>query len=85
MNLFDFLQTGTDSYQLGEKLFRRGSISVAPSPPREEALCYYVGSSPAQTVTLYANNAFACTCGAAGASVSILSTTTVTVADTLPA
>ena len=64
MNLFDSLQTGTESGQLGEKLFRRGSVSAAPSLSREEALVYHVGSLPAQTVSLYANGTFQCTCGA---------------------
>jgi len=64
MGLFDSLQTATESYQLGEKLFRRGSVSAAPSLSREEALTYNVGSLPAQTVTLYANGTFQCTCGA---------------------
>ena len=64
MALFDSLQTGTESYQLGEKLFRRGSVSAAPSLAREEALSYSVGSIPAQMVTLRANGTFECTCGA---------------------
>lgn len=64
MALFDSFQPGTDSYLLGEKLFRRGSVSVAPSLSREEALIYHVGSLPAQTVTLYANGTFHCSCGA---------------------
>jgi len=64
MALFDALQTGTESYLLGEKLFRRGSVNVAPFLSRDEALMYHVGSLPAQTVTLYANGTFQCTCGA---------------------
>ena len=64
MKLFDTLQTGTESWLAGEKLFRRGSVSAAPAFTREESLQYNVGSVPAQMVTLYANNTFACTCGA---------------------
>ena len=64
MSLFDTLQTGTESYQQGEKLFRRGSVSIVPGLARENALHYGVGSLPAQTVTLYANGSFRCTCGA---------------------
>ena len=64
MALFDALQTGTESYLLGEKLFRRGSVSVAPSLSRDEALMYHVGSLPAQTVSLFANGTFQCSCGA---------------------
>ena len=65
MNLFDNFPTDTESYQQGERLFRRGSVSVVPSLSRERALYYGVGSTPAQTVTLFANGTFACTCGAA--------------------
>ena len=64
MNLFENFPTDTESYQQGERLFRRGSVSVVPSLSRERALYYGVGSTPAQTVTLYANDTFACTCGA---------------------
>ena len=46
----DALQTGTEAYRQGERLFRRGSISL--SSRREDALCYDVGASPAQTVCL---------------------------------
>lgn len=38
MILFDGLQTGTESYQRGERLFRRGSVSAVPSSGREAAL-----------------------------------------------
>ena len=55
MNLFDHFPTDTESYQQGERLFRRGSVSVVPSLGRERALYYGVGSTPAQTVTLFAN------------------------------
>ena len=63
MDLFDTLQAGTQSYQLGEKLFRRGSVSIAPGLGREAALHYNVGSTPPQTVTLYVGGTFSCTCG----------------------
>jgi len=66
MNLFETFPVDTESYQQGERLFRRGSVSVVPSLSRERALYYGVGSTPAQTVTLYANGSFACTCGASG-------------------
>ncbi len=64
MNLFDSLLTGTDSYQHGEQLFRRGSVSASPALARESAIAYQVGSVPAQTVNLYANGTFQCSCGA---------------------
>lgn len=64
MKLFDHFPTDTESFQQGEQLFRRGSVSVVPSLGRERALCYGVGSTPAHTVTLFANGTFACTCGA---------------------
>ena len=64
MNLFENFPTDTESYQQGERLFRRGSVSVVPSLGRERALYYGVGSTPAHTVTLYANDTFSCTCGA---------------------
>ena len=63
IHLFDRLHTEMENYQQGERLFRRGSVSVAPSLLREAALHYQVGSTPAQTVTLYANETFSCTCG----------------------
>ena len=63
MNLFDHFPTETENYQQGERLFRRGSVSVVPSLGRERALYYGVGSTPAHTVTLFANGTFACTCG----------------------
>ncbi|MBQ4553422.1 MAG: SNF2 helicase associated domain-containing protein, partial [Clostridia bacterium] len=65
MKLFDTFHTDNESYQQGEKLFRRGSVSVSPSLGRERALLYGVGSTPAHTVTLFANGDFSCTCGAA--------------------
>lgn len=64
--MFDSLQTGTESYQLGEKLFRRGSVSITTALSRELAIHYGVGSTPPQTVTLQANGTFSCTCGQAG-------------------
>jgi len=63
MALFEPLQAGSETYQLGEKLFRRGSVSIAPSLARESVLHYNVGSTPNHTVTLFANGAFSCTCG----------------------
>ena len=63
MELFDVLHTNQEKLQLGEKLFRRGSVSVAPALGREAALHYNVGTTPPHTATLYANGAFACTCG----------------------
>ncbi len=63
MELFDVLHTDVEKQQLGEKLFRRGSVSVAPTLGREAALHYSVGSTPPHTVTLYANGTFSCTCG----------------------
>lgn len=65
MDLFDFLQTDTENGQTGEKLFRRGSVSAAPSMNREGAIHYHVGSVPPHMATLYANGTFSCTCGAA--------------------
>ncbi len=64
MNLFDSLPTGTDSYQQGEKFFRRGSVSASLSLVRDGAITYQVGSTPPQTVNLYANGTFQCSCGA---------------------
>ena len=61
MILYDTLQPTTESFRQGESLFRRGSVSLAAS--QEDALCYKVGSSPAQTVYLYRNGRAACTCG----------------------
>ena len=57
----DALQTGTEAYRQGERLFRRGSISL--SSRREDALCYDVGASPAQTVCLLKTGEATCTCG----------------------
>ena len=59
MKLFDHFPTDTESFQQGEQLFRRGSVSVVPSLGRERALCYGVGSTTAHTVTLFANGTFA--------------------------
>ena len=63
MELFDALHTDAEKLQLGEKLFRRGSVSVAPALGREAALHYNVGTTPPHTATLYANGTFSCTCG----------------------
>ncbi len=48
----------------GEAIFRRGS--VRPISQENGELCYHVGTSPAQLVTLRAQGAPACTCGASG-------------------
>lgn len=64
MIAYDSMQTGTESYRQGEGLFRRGSVSFVIET--DGALCYEVGSAPAQTVRLYAAGQAECTCGAAG-------------------
>ena len=52
MELFDVLHTDVEKLQLGEKLFRRGSVSIAPALGREAALHYNVGTTPPHTATL---------------------------------
>lgn len=61
MLLYDHLQPTTENYRQGEILFRRGSVSAVSTA--EDALCYKVGSSPAQTVLLYRTGEAVCTCG----------------------
>lgn len=47
------LETGTESYRMGEQLFRRGSVS--PAVGEADRLCYSVGATPVQTVSLMRN------------------------------
>lgn len=56
------LETGTESYRMGEQLFRRGSVS--PVAGEADRLCYSVGTTPVQTVSLKRSGEAACTCGA---------------------
>ncbi|MCI5957251.1 MAG: SNF2 family helicase [Clostridiales bacterium] len=56
------LETGTESYRMGEQLFRRGSVS--PAVGEADRLCYSVGATPVQTVSLKRNGEAVCTCGA---------------------
>lgn len=56
------LETGTESYRMGEQLFRRGSVS--PAVGEADRLCYSVGATPVQTVSLMRNGEAVCTCGA---------------------
>ncbi|MEG1012932.1 MAG: SNF2-related protein [Clostridia bacterium] len=58
------VQTDNEGYQLGEKLFRRGSVSF--SCKREDALCYAVGTVPPQVVCLRTNGSATCTCNVLG-------------------
>lgn len=59
---FDTLSAETESYQQGERLFRRGSVS--PAPGGEGELNYNVGSTPPRVVTLTQRGEALCTCGA---------------------
>ena len=56
------LHAGSENYQQGETLFRRGSVSF--SHLRSDALCYAVGTLPEQLVSFYRTGLVSCTCGA---------------------
>ena len=61
MVTFEKLPTGTDVYLQGEKLLARGNVSAAMAA--SGSLCYHVGASPTQQVTLYPDGQAQCTCG----------------------
>ncbi|NLO84677.1 MAG: hypothetical protein GX096_04500 [Clostridiales bacterium] len=54
------LDTGSEVYQLGETLFRRGSVLF--SKRLDDALYYDIGASPKQRVCLMRNGTAKCTC-----------------------
>ena len=61
MIFWENMRVDSESYRLGEELFRRGSVH--PAQEREDTLCYDVGSTPPQRVSLFASGAAQCTCG----------------------
>ena len=61
MIFWENMRVDSESYRLGEELFRRGSVH--PAREREDTLCYDVGSTPPQRVSLFASGAAQCTCG----------------------
>lgn len=61
MIFWENMRVDSESYRLGEELFHRGSVH--PAQEREDTLCYDVGSTPPQRVSLFASGAAQCTCG----------------------
>ncbi|MDD3336889.1 MAG: SNF2 helicase associated domain-containing protein [Eubacteriales bacterium] len=61
MIALEALSTETQAYQLGEKLYRRGSVSHGMD--MSDTLSYDVGTTPSQTVSFSRSGNAVCTCG----------------------